>query len=251
MRRRLALLLALSSLACAPPPAPAATAELGSAPRWLPQAHELGSRGELRLLALPEPRGPEQTDVRLARSLAVIRDHDAHLPPGPALAAQLLDGSVAWALVDGTLLLDALDGSSPRTLDRDVIPELAASPDGRTLAYARRPGDEAGVWLVSLDAPERAPRLATPGLAIADRPLFASSSLLLVVGAVPSGIAGVWAIDLDREASPRPLTNAQLRTGAPLGPTFVPPPASHASMRIDGGELVYDDGEREQRVEVR
>ena len=216
---------------------------------WMRAAEVVARRGALVLVRRDAEAAPPGTDVRPAVPMAVLRDDGAALPPpAPVVEGALLDGSVAWVDVDGVLLLD--DGAQLRAVADDVHGELAVHPDGRLLAYAMRPGEQGGVSLAAVDGGE--PRRVTCGLAVADRPLFADDGALVVVGARAGGVAGVWVVDhaanAASEPQPRPITNAALRAGAPLGAGFVPPPAYHGSMRIEDGALVYDDGEREQRV---
>jgi hypothetical protein len=188
-------------------------------------------------------------DVVVPRALEAVRaDGSTFTPPAPALTGRIAGGAAWWVTVDGDLLVD--DGRTARRVDVDVIAELDVDPSGRWLAYAKRPGADAGVFIVDVGDPNRAPRLVTPGLGIADRPRFVDAQRLVVVGAPTGGVAGVWVVRVDRAPTPTPVTNAGLRAGAPLGPTFVPPPAYHESMVVDGGALVYDDGADIRRVSL-
>lgn len=217
-------------------------------PAWVASGTVVAERFGQRLVRGEVQAAPEGTDVRMPVPLAVVRaDGSTWVAPADAVEAALLDGAVAWVDLEGTLLV--ADGPRIITIDQDVHGELAVDPSGQLLAYALRPGERAGVWLASVEG--GAPRHVTPGLAVADRPLFVGGEQLVVVGSRPGGIAGVWTVRYrDAAAQPVSITNGALRVGTPLGPTFVPPPAYHASMRVESGVLVYDDGEREQRVEL-
>jgi hypothetical protein len=224
------------------------SSRFGPAPGWAASAEVVARRGAWALLRGEAEPVPVATDVRAVVPFAVVRDDGAALlPPEPAIDAALLDGAVAWLGVERTLWID--DGAQLRAIDDDVHGELSTDASGTWLAWAVVPGERAGVWVASLA--EGTPRRVTEGLGVADRPVFLDDERLVVVGAVPGGIAGVW-VARYREvgAQPVPITNASLRAGQPLGAGFVPPPAYHASMRVDGDVLVYDDGERERRVEL-
>ena len=221
----------------------------GAAPAWTASAEVVARRGGWSLVRGEAEPTPAGTDVRSLVPFAVVREDGAALvPPEPVIEAALLDGAVAWLSVEHTLWID--DGAQLRAVDDDVHGELAVDAHGRSLAWAALPGERAGVWVASLDD-DVAPRRVTEGLGVADRPLFVDDDRLVVVGAVPGGIAGVWVVRLrENGARPVPITNAALRAGQPLGAGFVPPPAYHASMRVEGDVLVYDDGERERRVDL-
>lgn len=216
------------------------------APEWTAAgATVMERRGVWTLVRGEAEEPPPGTDVRPAVPMAVLREDGAALvPPAPVVDAALLDRSVAWVGLEGELWID--DGGQPRPIDDDVLGELAVSDDGRRVAYAKRAGRDGGVWLTTSDAAPA--RRLTPGLAVADRPLFVDDAWLVVVGSRPGGIAGVWLVRADASEQPRPVTNHGLRAGAPLGPGFVPPPAYHDSMRREGDELVYDDGRAQRRV---
>lgn len=202
---------------------------------------ELQRRDERILLvgsaSTPMPQTDERPTVRL-----VVRGPAGELEaPGRMLGGALTaHGAVfvtpSFALID----------EGGRVLDHDALPELAVRSDGLAVAYPHRAGSDAGVYV--LDVQAQTTRLVTQGLALADRPLYLPDGRLVVIGAQASGIAGVWIVDPDAGAAPVPVTNAQLQAGRPLGPSFVPPPAYHASMRLEDGALVYDDGRSEQRV---
>ena len=218
------------------------------APAWVVGAEVEDRRGALALVRGDSVRAPAGTDVRVTARFAVLRDDGAALVlPEPAIEAALLDGAVAWIDVDHTLWID--DGTRLRAVDDDVHGELATDPTGRWLAWAELPGERAGVWIAPHAGEAQTPRRVTDGLGVADRPVFVDDERLVVVGAAPGGVAGVWVVRYrERGARPVPITNATLRAGEPFGPTFVPPPAYHASMRVDADVLIYDDGEQVRRV---
>jgi hypothetical protein len=200
-------------------------------------------RGDRRLIRSAPSPTVAQTDERPTYRV-LLEGAETTALDAPVLTAALVDDGVLRVTPSFELVDD-----QGTVLDRDVVPELSVSADGRTVAYPHRTGEDAGVFVVSRDGADwTAPRCVTPSLASADRPLFLESGRLLVVGSVASGIAGVWIVDPLGAAQPVPVTNAALRTGRPLGPTFVPPPAYHASMRVESGTLVYDDGNQERRV---
>lgn len=201
-------------------------------------------RGARRLLRGAASIGAADTDERPTYRMLVETDRGRVEPEGRVLAGALVEDGVVWVTLAG----DLLDGDGA-VLDRGVIPELEVSADGRMLAYPHAAGEDAGVFVMERDLGAwPAPRHVTEGLALADRPLFLPDGRLVVVGAVASGIAGLWLVDPRGDAEPIPVTNATLRTGRPLGAAFVPPPAYHASMRAIGSTLVYDDGYRERSV---
>jgi hypothetical protein len=221
-----------------------------AAPAWVPAARSIEDRNGARLLGGSAERAPDQTDLRPARPLVV---HDARrdlylLPPEAVWVGALTRDGVLWVTTRGDLLHD--DGvAAPRTIASNVIPEIAVDPTSTFVAFARGPGNDAGVYVVELAANGAAPRRVTPGLAVADRPLFVDDTMLLITGARPGGIAGLWTLrHREVDVALRPLTNATLRAGAPLGPTFIPPPAYHASMRIEDEAVLYHDGRAERRV---
>lgn len=204
----------------------------------------IAQRDGRQLLAGPPSVTAPQSDERPTYAMAVReRGRPVHAPTR-MLGGALVAGGVVW-VTPASALVD----SRGSTLERDVIPEIAVNAEGTSIAYPRRAEDGQGVYVRALDAGSS--RLVSPGLATADRPLFLPDGRLVVVGSRPSGIAGVWLIDLPSGTPPVPVTNATLRTGVPFGPTFVPPPAHYASMRLDGDVLVYDDGRREQRVPLQ
>ncbi|MCC7540396.1 MAG: hypothetical protein IT379_29535 [Deltaproteobacteria bacterium] len=201
----------------------------------------VAERDGRRLLSGPPSAVAAQSDERPTFEMRV-QDGGRTIPaPGRVLGGALVEGGVVWV----TPAFELIDGRS-RVLDRDVIPEIAVTACGGRIAYPHRAGEGQGVYVLAL--PDGEPRRVTDDLATADRPLFLLDGSLLVVGSRPSGIAGLWRVDPEGAGQATPLTNADLRTGRPLGPTFVPPPAYHASMRVEGNELVYDDGRRERRV---
>jgi hypothetical protein len=214
-------------------------------PGWVAQATEIERRGGRALVAGDPPALGPGTDVLAARPMGVLDGDRFEAAPGPVLAGRLLAGGVVWVTLGRALVV--VDEAGTRTIDEDVLPELDVEPDGVVIAYARGAGEGAGVYLH--DVRRGQTRLASDGLAVADRPLFAGEQLILV-GAPPGGVAGVHVADWrDPTARPRVLTNEGLAAGQ-LGPSFVPPPASHASMRMEEGTLVYDDGEGERRVPI-
>jgi hypothetical protein len=247
--RRHALGWSLVAVLCGSGCASPGPDEAGAAPaslRALEGANErvLDTRGDQRIVERIEPLNvPVATDVIPPRALAWLEGDMRRPPPRPSHTGKLTAFGPVWVTTDERLI-DARGGM----LARGVVPELSVSPDGRRVAYAAHEDDGSlAVFIMNLED-GTAERLPT-GLAHAGSPLFVDAATIVVVGARAGGIAGVWRVRLDAGASgAQPLTNATLRVGAPPGASFVPPPARHASMRVEGRDLVYDDGRGERRV---
>lgn len=201
----------------------------------------VASDGDRMLVRGPASQPLPQTDERPTYEMEVRLAASTIRAPGRVLAGALVQGGAVWVRPDGTLIRD--DGS---LIDAHALPELSVSADGARLAYPRPAVDGGGVRVVEIATGAR--RIVSTGLALADRPLFLPDGRLVVIGARASGIAGVWLVDPDGVGQPLAITNGALRVGRPFGPTFVPPPAYHASMHVENGDLVYDDGRGEQRV---
>lgn len=197
--------------------------------------------GARSLLRGPPSTPMPQTDERPSFEMELVGPSGAIAAPGRVWVGVIVADGAVWVLADGTL-----QHSDGTVLDRNALPELAVSADRNLLAYPRAQVEGGGVRIVDLRTRQR--RLVTADLALADRPLFLPDGRLVVIGAETSGIPGVRLVDPAGIAPSVAVTNAGLRTGRPFGPTFVPPPAYHASMHVVGGTLVYDDGHREQRV---
>jgi len=247
--RRLAVFAVVASLSACAEPADEVAGGAGAALVAGSDTDELrvvSERAGARLWRGSPSAPAPQTDERPTYRMVVEAGSDRVEPAARVLAGVLVEGGVLWVTPEHELR----DGQGS-VLDRAVVPELAVSVDGRMVAYPHRAGDAAGVYVIARDGGGWSrPRRVTAGLALADRPLFLDDGRLVVIGAVASGIAGVWLVDPRRDAQPVPVTNERLRTGRPLGPTFVPPPAYHESMRARAGALVYDDGYGERRVEL-
>jgi hypothetical protein len=155
-----------------------------------------------------------------------------------ALAAAVLDGGRAiWvADGDGRSELRLVDGAATRTLDIDVLPELAVSPDGRRVLYARLATDGAELVLADPGTGERRVLYAGP---TADRPVFRDDGRAFAF--VGTGDGGFAALFVAEEGAPaRQLTNVGLRTGRGLPPGFVPPPLDVAGTTFTRDELAWD-----------
>ena len=144
---------------------------------------------------------------------------------------------------DGTLR----DGV--RLLDRDVVPELARTPDGAAVVYPRRSETGAILWWRPL--PEGAPRALSAGLTYADRPVVPPGGAWVFAWGddAAHGVAGLYRIALP----PRPA--AVVRVGnvgvrAVADPRFVPPPVAHDARFVDGTTLVYTGPEGPITVRV-
>ena len=237
MRIRLAVALVALLGGCATEP----LATSGAESLTIDQASVVAALGD-RVIVRGVASSPlAQTDERPTYEMELRTPDLITQSPGRVLTGALVRDGAVWVLPDGTLEHD--DG---RLIDRDVVPELSVDADGSALAYPRHTRAGGGVVVLDLQSGER--RVVTGGLAVADRPIFLPDARLVVVGAHPSGISGIWIADPSGIAAPIPVTNAELRVGRPFGARFVPPPAYHASMRVEGSTLVYDDGRGEQRV---
>lgn len=244
-RNARALLLAASLLACTTTSEPGRSASDLTAASSEPGGREtvIDTRSGMRLLSGPPSVGAPQTDERPSYRMRVEGNETFELPER-VLGGALVDGGVVFV----TTQLSLVDGAG-HVIDEHVIPELAVRDDGRALAYAHAAGETPGVYVIEGgDARWSAPRLVTPGLETADRPLWLEDGRLVVVGALPSGIAGVWLVDPSSAQALVPVTNSTLRTGRPFGDAFVPPPAYHESMRVEADVLTYDDGRGQRRV---
>jgi len=140
----------------------------------------------------------------------------------------------------GTLSVDP-DGTlrdRDRILDREVIPELAVTPDGRAVIYPRR--SETGSLLWWRPLPEGAPRVLSTRLTFADRPvLHPRGDAVFVWGNDPAErFTGLYRIALP-PASPAPTRVNNLGVESVTDPRFVPPPIAHDARFVDDTTLVY------------
>ena len=242
MDRSLFLLAAALLVGCdAAPPVATSNAPLRAAPSWIAGAEVIDSRGSLRILAGPAPRAPEQTDLRPARPLALDDGGQFVDPPAPSWTGRLTAKGALWITV-GEKLVD----QAGNTLDEEVSPELAVSADGQQVAYTK--GFPNGVYV--RDLRDGHVRHATAAMHDANQPIFHGANRLIVAGSATTEVYGIWVVDLVEGAKPRAITNGDLKVGQGLGPSFVPPPARHESMKLVGDTLVYFDGEGERRVVV-
>ncbi|MCC7542674.1 MAG: hypothetical protein IT379_41040 [Deltaproteobacteria bacterium] len=148
-----------------------------------------------------------------------------------------------------------------RTIARDALPEIAVSPSASWVAYTGVGADghdapaeraaprEPSVRVAALD-PGSSPRVATTELDRSDRPIFQDDGTLVVVGARAGELPGVHLVEL-RSGAVTQVTNVGMRVGEGIARGFVPLPARHGSMRIEGGVLRYDDGEGWREVPLR
>jgi len=190
----------------------------------------------LRSEALPaESEGPAAFAVERHGA-----DGDFRPVPGAerALAAAMLDGGrTVWvADRDGRGELRLADGKGTRTLDANVLPELAVSPDGRRVLYVRRTADGAELVLADPGTGERRVIYAGP---TADRPVFRDDGRAFAF--VGTGDGGFAALFVAEEGGPaRQRTNVGLRSGHGLPPGFVPPPLGTAGTTFTRDELAWD-----------
>lgn len=155
---------------------------------------------------------------------------------GPVVHAVVWRGAVVY--VDRGLHLWREGEDQPWAEGVPAAP--AVSPDGSALAYVvaheGAEGTHAEVHVRTASADR-----------VVDRSLLAFGALrfspdggvLLGVGSVNGGVAGVHAIDLGSGARVC-LSNCELRVGQPWGDAFVPPPGDPTALRFEGDELVYD-----------
>jgi hypothetical protein len=169
--------------------------------------------------ARPETEGPAPFAVGRRTTRAGTPVPVAGAERALAVVA-LADGRAAWVSDRGglgDLVLE--DGRAVRVIDTDVLPELAASPDGSRLLYARR--TVAGCELV-LAEPARGERDVVYAGPTADRPVFRDDGVAFAFfGTGDGGFASLF-VGVPG-ARPRPLTNVGLRTGHGLPSGFVPP----------------------------
>lgn len=124
----------------------------------------------------------------------VLRRGSAAIDLGDAAAAILVDGGAAVVRLDGAL--ERFDTRNcPHAIADGALPDLAASPDGRTIAFVHTFG--AGTALsIHRDGVTR--RIAS-AYAEADRPIFVDARTLLFVGAAKPGISRFHRVSLDDE----------------------------------------------------
>ncbi len=124
----------------------------------------------------------------------VLRRGTLAIDLGDATAAILVEGGAAVVRVDGTL--ERFDARGcPRVIARDALPDLAASPDGRTIAFVQTFGDGTALSIHR----DGATRRIASAYAEADRPIFVDDRVLLFVGAAKPGVSTFHRISLDDE----------------------------------------------------
>jgi len=153
----------------------------------------------------------------------VLRRGTQSMDLGEAAAAVLTSDGAAVARHDGAL--DRFDGRGcARTIARDALPDLASSPDGRTIAFVQTFGE--GTALQLHNGSTR--RLAS-AYAEADRPIFVDDRTLLFVGSAKPGISTFHRISLDDEL-PHPLALEGI-------------PATRDGYVVENGVVRFHDGE--------
>ncbi len=133
---------------------------------------------------------------------------------------------------DGTLR----DGD--RVLDREVLPEIARTPDGHAVIYPRRAETGSLLWWRPL--PDGIPRVLSTRLTFADRPVIhPRGEAVYAWGNDPSErFTGLYRIALPPAQSPPVrVTNAGITRLD--DPRFVPPPIAHDARFVDDTTLVY------------
>ena len=216
--------LALASLgACAAPERGGSVATLGSP-----------ARIELVPVAAPMLEG---TDARAQVDVMRGQERIARAER----AERVGDGVV---FVSGATLERAFDDGAHEVIAEDAAGPFAVAPDGASIAVAVQDGGGAGLVLVEGGARRR---LAS-GLGPIGALRFASEGASLAfVGSVNGGVAGLWIADTRVEGSARCLTNCELRTGAPWGSSYVPPPASSEDIDIGAEVIRYRSADGSQR----
>lgn len=169
--------------------------------------------------------------------LPACADHPA--PTGvaldgiPAGEAASPDGRWTAAVTAGGALRveSGSEGHAPRHDDRDVLPELAWSPDSRLLAYPRL-RDGAETELMVLDLTGEAPAAALIAWPCSsDRPAFSPDGRRLAFVSGCTGVASLWAVEVAAGAgSAVQLTNVGVeRVPHPPGQPpegFIPVPSA-------------------------
>jgi hypothetical protein len=152
-----------------------------------------------------------------------------------AIAATPFSEGVAWVDGDRRLHLLSLDGHE-RTIAEAVGGRPIPDPKGERLAFAELREQEPGALLRLVEARQQVRTIAAlPG---AMAPLAWTERGIVLVGAGPGGVAGVWLLGPGAPA-PRCLTNCALRVGESWGSSYLPPPADGESIRVDGELLRY------------
>jgi len=147
---------------------------------------------------------------------------------GEGTAAIAVAGGAALVREDGTLELFDARGCS-RAIASDALPDLTASPDGRTIAFVRPSG-------LSLYRDGNVRRIAS-AYAEADRPLFIDDRTLLFVGSARPGVSSFHRVSLDDE-----LPHALAIEGIP---------ATRDGYTIVNGVVRFHDGEIFRSAVVR
>jgi hypothetical protein len=161
----------------------------------------------------------------------VLRRGTQSFDLGDALAAVLVDESAAVVRIDGTLERFDRRGCA-QVIAHDVLPDLAVSPDARTLAFVQRIGDGTGLWLSASGGLRR----VASAFVDADRPLFVDARSLVFVGAARPGRSTFHRVSLD-DGVPKPLPIDGI-------------PASRAGYEHDNGIVRFHDGERLRTLNV-
>lgn len=166
----------------------------------------------------PDSSGPDEATLSRSASPEHTDGVLAFRTPSP-------DGRWEVRVADGgALALIGPDGADE--VAPDALREVAFSPDGRRLVFARGWGDT-DLWVVDVP-PQGPPERLTDHPGPEDRPLFDPDGARLAYVSGASGIASVWILDLAAPDAPRQLTNVgvEQRPRAPGRPPegFVPPP---------------------------
>ncbi len=197
----------------------------------------------------------------LKEGARLVRDRVVWAPPpgadGPpltTLAWEHRDGSRS-AIDVGPVVHAAVWGGSIVYVDRgfrlwregelqpwaEGVPGApVVSPDGAMLAYVVADESEDGVRAEVHVRTSEGDRVVDRSLLSLGMLRFSpDGQVLLGVGSVNGGVAGLHAIDV-RSGRHRCLSNCALRVGQPWGDAFVPPPGDPSALRFEEDELVYD-----------
>lgn len=165
---------------------------------------------------------------------------------GDARYVSVIETSRATLAVgdDGTLV--DLGGREPRAIARDVMPELAASADGRVIAFAVRTADAVADVQVLDGGRVRRLTEGLPAVVVAVSPRGDEVAFL----AAATGLPALWTVTVAGDAAPRQLTNADLVRvpgRAPVG--FVPPPIRASGVTWSDGGIAWEAGDGRWRLD--
>lgn len=161
----------------------------------------------------------------------VLRRGAQSIDIGEGSAAVLTSDGAAIVRLDGAL--DRFDARAcPSTIARAALPDLAVSPDGRTLAFVQTFGEGAVLHIHNGSI-----RRLASAYAEADRPLFIDDRTLLFVGAARPGVSRFHRLSLDDEL-PVPLAIDGI-------------PATRDGYVVENGIVRFHDGDAMKSGAIR